>query len=104
MKILIYNSGGGLGDSIQLFDLITTLKEKYGEEQLYYLSAHNNHFNNSLKKYNNELKELKTDIIYFGFRLWHLFFSKKKIFKENFLEKVRLVGPSKATVLLSGET
>jgi acyl carrier protein len=30
MKILIYNSGGGLGDSIQLFDLITTLKEKFG--------------------------------------------------------------------------
>ena len=54
MKILIYNSGGGLGDSIQLFDLITSLKEKYGEEQLYYLSAHNNHFNNSLKKYNNQ--------------------------------------------------
>jgi capsular polysaccharide biosynthesis protein len=27
MKILIYNSGGGLGDSIQLFDLITTLKK-----------------------------------------------------------------------------
>ena len=37
MKILIYNSGGGLGDSIQLFDLIATLKEKYGEEELYFL-------------------------------------------------------------------
>ena len=79
MKILIYNSGGGLGDSIQLFDLITTLKEKYGEEQLYYLSAHNNHFNSSLRKYNNHLKELKTDLIYFGFRLWHLFVSTKTI-------------------------
>ena len=31
MKILIYNSGGGLGDSIQLFDLITSLNEKYGK-------------------------------------------------------------------------
>lgn len=91
MKILIYNSGGGLGDSIQLFDLITTLKEKYGEEQLYYLSAHNNHFNSSLKKYNNQLKELKTGLIYFGFRLWHLFFPKKKILKDNFIDKFHLI-------------
>jgi len=91
MKILIYNSGGGLGDSIQLFDLITTLKEKYGEEQLYYLSAHNNHFNSSLRKYNNQLKELKTDLIYFGFRLWHLFVSKKKILKDNFIDKFDLI-------------
>ena len=91
MKILIYNSGGGLGDSIQLFDLITSLKEKYGEEQLYYLSAHNNHFNNSLRKYNNQLKELKTDIIYFGFRLWHLFCSKKKILKDNLIDKFDLI-------------
>ena len=28
MKILIYNSGGGLGDSIQLFDLIIDLQSK----------------------------------------------------------------------------
>ena len=80
-----------MGDSIQLFDLITSLKEKYGEEQLYYLSAHNNHFNNSLRKYNNQLKELKTDIIYFGFRLWHLFCSKKKILKDNFIERFDLI-------------
>ena len=70
MKILIYNSGGGLGDSIQLFDLITSLKEKYGEEQLYYLSAHNNHFNNSLRKYNNQLKELKTKVNYMCFKFF----------------------------------
>ena len=30
MKILIYNSGGGLGDSIQLFNLILSLNEKFG--------------------------------------------------------------------------
>ena len=45
MKILIYNSGGGLGDSIQLFDLITTLKEKcektfrIGLRSFYHLDA-----------------------------------------------------------------
>ena len=48
MKILIYNSGGGLGDSIQLFDLILSLSKKFGEESIYYLSAHNNHFDNAL--------------------------------------------------------
>ena len=33
MKILIYNSGGGLGDSIQLFDLIYSLSEKFGSDK-----------------------------------------------------------------------
>ena len=28
-NILLYNSGGGLGDCIQLFDLITSLKIKF---------------------------------------------------------------------------
>ena len=32
MKILIYNSGGGLGDSIQLLDIIYSLREKFGSQ------------------------------------------------------------------------
>ena len=52
MKILVYNSGGGLGDSIQLFDLIISLKEKYGQNNIFYLSAHENHLNNALMDYN----------------------------------------------------
>ena len=91
MKILIYNSGGGLGDSIQLFDLITTLKAKFGDENLYYLSSHKNHFNNSLKDYNIYLKELKHNIIYFGFRWFHLFNSKKKILEKNLIDKFDLI-------------
>ena len=91
MKILIYNSGGGLGDSIQLFDLITSLREKFGKEGIYYLSAHKDHFNNSLKHYNISLKELKTNINYFGFRFWHLFKSKDKILKDNFIDKFNLI-------------
>ena len=91
MKILIYNSGGGLGDSIQLFDLITTLKEKFGGSGLYYLSAHKNHFSGALKDYNIQLKSLKTNIIYFGFRFWHLLTSKKKILKNNSIDKFDLV-------------
>ena len=78
MKILIYNSGGGLGDSIQLFDLVLSLSNKFGKENLYYLSAHNNHFNNSLQDYNIFLKDLNTNIHFFGFRLWHYLISKKK--------------------------
>ena len=35
MKILIYNSGGGLGDSIQLFDLVLYLSKKFGAKIFY---------------------------------------------------------------------
>ena len=91
MKILIYNSGGGLGDSIQLFDIIYSLREKFGSNNIFYLSAHKNHFNNSLFDYNIQLNELKTDIIYFGFRFWHLFKSKKNILKSNSIEQFDLI-------------
>ena len=91
MKILVYNSGGGLGDSIQLFDLITSLSEKFGKKNIYYLTAHNDHFNNSLKDYNIVLKELKTDISYFGFRFWHLFKSKGKILNNNLIDRFNLI-------------
>ena len=91
MKILIYNSGGGLGDSIQLFDLIYSLSEKFGSNNIFYLSAHKNHFNNSLSGYNIQLNQLKTDIIYFGFRFWHLFKSKKNILKLNSIDQFDLI-------------
>ena len=45
-KILIYNSGGGLGDSIQLFPLILSLKSHFKKTKFYYLGAHENHFDN----------------------------------------------------------
>ena len=43
-KILVYNSGGGIGDSIQLFPLILSLQKIYKKSQIYYLGAHDNHF------------------------------------------------------------
>ena len=91
MKILIYNSGGGLGDSIQLFNLILSLSDKFESKNIYYLTSHNNHFNNTLKDYNIHLNELKINILYFGFRWWHLLFSKKKILKENSIDKFDLI-------------
>ena len=39
-RILLYNSGGGLGDSIQLIPLILSLKNHYKKSKLYYLGAH----------------------------------------------------------------
>ncbi len=90
MKVLIYNSGGGLGDSIQLFDIINSITKKFGNENIYYLSAHENHFTNKLKDYQIKLKNLNTDIKYFGFRLWH-YFSTKRILKENLISKFDLI-------------
>ena len=91
MKILIYNSGGGLGDSIQLFDLITSLSEKYGQNNIFYLSAHKNHFNDALEDYNIKINNLRTEISYFGFRLWHLLSSKRKLLSKNSIEKFDLI-------------
>jgi len=91
MKILVYNSGGGIGDSIQLLDIIYSLSEKFGSNNIFYLSAHKNHFNNSLSDYNIQLNELNSDIIYFGFRFWHLFKSKKNILKKNSIKQFDLI-------------
>ena len=91
MKILIYNSGGGIGDSIQLFNLILSLSDKFESKNIYYLTSHKNHFNNTLKDYNIHLNELKINILYFGFRWWHLLVSKKKVLKENSIDKFDLI-------------
>ena len=55
-KILIYNSGGGLGDAIQLFPLILSLKNHFKSGHFYYLGAHENHFLNKLKDFNVNIK------------------------------------------------
>ena len=80
-KLLIYNSGGGLGDSIQLFTLILSLKNLFEESEIYYLGAHENHYLGRLKEYNIKVKNLNLGLKYFGFRWWHLFFVKKKFFR-----------------------
>ena len=83
MKILLYNSVGGLGDCIQLIDLITTLNNKFSNSNIWYLGAHQNHFEDKLKDYNIKLNTLKLDLRYFGFRWKHLFLAKKKIQSSN---------------------
>ena len=78
-KILIYNSGGGLGDSIQLFPLILSLQTHFKKSEFYYLGAHENHYLDKLKDYNIKIKTLDLGLQYFGFRWWHLFNVKKRL-------------------------
>ena len=89
-NILLYNSGGGLGDCIQLFDLITSLKTKFKNTKIYYLGAHENHFQNSLKEYNITIPTLNMNLQYFGFRWNHLFLTSKNI-KKTSIDKFDLI-------------
>ena len=78
-KLLIYNSGGGIGDSIQLFPLILSLENLFEKSEIYYLGAHENHYLGKLKEYNINVKTLNLGLKYFGFRWWHLFLVKKNL-------------------------
>ena len=89
-KILIYNSGGGLGDSIQLIPLILSLQNHFKRSKIYYLGAHPNHFQNKLKEYNIKILTLDLNLEYFGFRWWHLLFVKKN-FNKTKLTKFNLI-------------
>ena len=80
-KLLIYNSGGGIGDSIQLFPLILSLEKLFKESEIYYLGAHENHYLGRLREYNIKIKTLNLELKYFGFRWWHLFAVKKNFSK-----------------------
>ena len=89
-KILIYNSGGGLGDSIQLFPLLISLKSHFRKSKFFYLGAHTNHFNGKLKEYNIKLESFDLGLKYFGFRWWHIFFAKKRS-SEKIIGKFDLI-------------
>ena len=89
-KILIYNSGGGIGDSIQLFPLIQSLENLFEKSEIYFLGAHENHYLGKLKEYNIKLKTLNLGLKYFGFRWWHLFVAKKNFLKLK-LDKFDLI-------------
>ena len=89
-NILIYNSGGGLGDAIQLFPLILSLKNHFNSSDFYYLGAHENHFIGKLKNYDIKIKTLDLKLQYFGFRWWHLLKAKSRFLELN-MEKFDLV-------------
>ena len=83
-NILIYNSGGGLGDSIQIMPLILSLKNHFRRSKIYYLGAHKNHFEGKLKEFNVKIDTLDLKLQYFGFRWWHLFFARKRALSKKF--------------------
>ena len=89
-KILIYNSGGGLGDSIQIMPVILSLKNHYRKSKIFYLGAHQNHFEGKLKEYNLNIENLDLNLKYFGFRWWHYLYVKKN-FKINNGSKFDLI-------------
>ena len=67
-NILIYNSGGGLGDTIQIFSLLLSLKNHFKKTRFFYLGAHENYFQGRLKEYNINIETLDLELKYFGFR------------------------------------
>ncbi len=89
-NVLIYNSGGGLGDSIQLIPLIESLKKNFINPKILYLGAHENHFENKLKDYKIKIDTLNLNLKYFGFRWWHLLFVKTRFKKLN-IDKFDLI-------------
>jgi len=82
-RVLFYNSGGGIGDAIQILPLINSLKKEFKNANFYYLCSHKNHFNYSLKDLNSHIETVDLDIKYFGFRWWHLLIAKSQIKKKN---------------------
>ena len=82
-KILVYNSGGGLGDSIQIMPLILSLKNHYRRSKIFYLGAHQNHFEGKLKEYNINIETLDLNLKYFGFRWWHYLYARKNFNKKS---------------------
>ena len=84
-KILIYNSGGGIGDTVQIINLLISLHEHYNNHEIYLLQAHqNNLFEESLKELNlNFIKKSAIELMYFGFRIKHYFQLNSLIKKNN---------------------
>ena len=80
-RILLYNSGGGIGDAIQILPLVNTLKKEFKNAEFFYLCSHHNHFTSTLKDLNCLIDTLDLKIKYFGFRWWHLFIARNRIKK-----------------------
>ena len=85
-SVLIYNSGGGLGDSIQIISLILSLQNHFKKTKFYYLGAHQNHFKGKLKEFNINIKTFDLNLKYFGFRWWHFLFVRKNFNKKNIVK------------------
>jgi len=85
-RVLFYNTGGGIGDAIQIMPLINGIRNEFKNAEFFYLCAHDNHFNSALKDLNNQITSLDLNIKYFGFRWWHSLVIKNKIKKFSIQE------------------
>ena len=75
-RILVYNSGGGLGDSIQIIPLMLSLKNHFRKSKILYLGAHENHFKGKLKVY-IDVETFDLNLKYFDLDGAHVFCQKK---------------------------
>ena len=82
-RILIYNSGGGLGDSIQIIPFVLSIRNHFRRSKIFYLGAHPNHFDGKLKEFNINVETLNLNLRYFGFRWWHYFYAKRNFNLKN---------------------
>lgn len=89
-RVLFYNSGGGIGDAIQILPLISSLKKEFKNANFYYLCAHENHFNHTLKDLNCHIETIDLNIKYFGFRWKHLLIVQNQLKKKK-IEKFDLI-------------
>ena len=89
-RVLLYNSGGGIGDALQILPLLDTLKNELKNTKFSYLGAHENHFNSALKDFDCKIDTLNLGIRYFGFRWWHPLIIKKKL-KDHNIERFNLI-------------
>ena len=89
-RVLFYNSGGGIGDAIQILPLMNALKKEFKKANFYYLCSHENHFNHSLKDLNCHINTIDLNIKYFGFRWWHFLVVKNQL-KNKKIEKFDLI-------------
>ena len=84
-NVLIINSGGGLGDTLQFLPIINFLNKELSIKKIYYFSNKNEFF------FNNVLKDIKPNNLQvidflrqgFGFKIKDIFFTKKILKKLN---------------------
>ncbi len=79
-NILIINSGGGFGDTVQFIPLLNYLNDNFPQIKIFYYANDYEkfYFDNQLKNFRQKNLTILKDLpIYFGFRLKHIFFSKK---------------------------
>ena len=98
-NILLYNSGGGLGDSLLMIPLIQWLKNYYKLSKIYYIqNGVIKHFATGLKDYDNgfvhTIKFLPEDYAFFNLikmKNYSHFKYKKQILKTIGIEKFDLI-------------